>query len=383
VTALDPASGRLSRLGEDAAGALVANEEARAAGGRPRQPALAVLRGAGGVAVALYLFVVALKLLSASAPGVAGLLVRLAAEGPVNMLGFGWLAAYGALSGSPVAALALSLLDGGAIDQSGALGMLAGSRMGASFVVLLVGFAAYLRGRGRPDGVYVGVVSLLTTITTYAPATLLALWLLGTGWLDRPAGAIPTGWADLPAALASPVVGWMEAHAAGVVLFGAGVGALLGAFWVFDRVLPSLDPPSPRFERLARRFGSPRSMFLFGALITSMTMSVSLSVTILVPLTLKGIVRRHTVIPYIMGANITTFLDTLFAALLLDAQTAAPVVLAEMLAVAAVSLLVLMLAYERYASLILGAAHAVTSDRRWLAGFLAALAGVPLVLLLL
>lgn len=76
----------------------------------------------------------------------------------------------------------MSLLDGGAIDGRGALGMLAGSRMGASFVVLLVGFSAYLRGRRRPDGVYVGVLALLTTITTitiYVPATLLALWLLG------------------------------------------------------------------------------------------------------------------------------------------------------------------------------------------------------------
>lgn len=132
-----------------------------------------------GVPAALYLFVLALKLLSASAPHVSTLFARLGVDSVVNLVGFGWLAAYGSLSGSPVAARSMSLLDGGATDGRGALGMLAGSRMGASFVVLLVGFSAYLRGRRRPDGVYVGVLALLTTITIYVPATLLALWLLG------------------------------------------------------------------------------------------------------------------------------------------------------------------------------------------------------------
>ena len=38
----------------------------------------------------------------------------------------------------------------------------------------------------------------------------------------------------------------------------------------------------------------------------------------LVPLALKGYVRRDRVIPYVMGANIATWIDTLFAALLPD-----------------------------------------------------------------
>ncbi|MDA1003014.1 MAG: hypothetical protein O3B31_06655 [Chloroflexi bacterium] len=330
---------------------------------------------------ALYLFVLALKLLSASAPHVSTLFARLGVDSVVNLVGFGWLAAYGSLSGSPVAALSMSLLDGGAIDGRGALGMLAGSRMGASFVVLLVGFIAYLRGRRRPDGVYVGVLALLTTITIYVPATLLALWLLGTGWLDGPATAIPSGWADAPATLARPVVRALDGRLPGVLLFAAGVSALLGAFAVVDRLLPNLDPPPARFERFARHFRSARTMFLFGALVTSVTMSVSLSVTMLVPLTLKGYVRRTDVVPYIMGANITTFLDTLFASLILDAASATPVVLSEMLAVAAVSALVLIFAWRPYVRGLLAVGHLVMSDRRALGAFLAALAGIPIALL--
>src|SRR5690606_8416992 len=122
---------------------------------------------------------------------------------------------------------------------------------------------------------------------------------------------------DLPAESVRPIVDWMDGWAPGALLFASGAGVLLMAFAVFDRLLPNLDPPSARFERLARRFRSPRMMLLFGGLVTSITMSVSLSVTILVPLTLKNYVRRADVVPYVMGANITTFLDTLFASLLL------------------------------------------------------------------
>ena len=56
-----------------------------------------------------------------------------------STLGLGWLGACLVLSGSPVAASALSLLDGGAIDRTEAFTMLTGSRLGASFVVLVVG----------------------------------------------------------------------------------------------------------------------------------------------------------------------------------------------------------------------------------------------------
>lgn len=339
------------------------------------------VRLAAGLAATLYLFVLGLLLLSEAAGGADSLLTRLSVGGPLNLLGFGWLLSYGALSGSPVAALSLSLLDGGALSTTEALGMLAGSRFGASLIVLLVGFVAYLRGRRNPDGIYVGVIALLTTFTIYAPATVLAVALLRSGALDPAAGSIPAGWEDFAAAVSAPVVEPLGERLAGAPLFALGVGALLAAFWLFDRLLPHLDPPSARVERLSRRFASPRSMFFFGLLLTALTMSVAISVTILVPLTLKGIVHRRMIVPYIMGANITTFVDTLFAATLVSTPQAVPVVLAQVAAVTAVSAVVLLFAYGPYSRLVLAAAHAVVADRRWMVALLAAMGGLPLLLL--
>jgi hypothetical protein len=82
-----------------------------------------------------------------------------------------------------------------------------------------------------------------------------------------------------------------------------------------------------------------------------------------------------------MGANIATWIDTLFAALLLDEPRAFTIVFVEMITGAAVSLVVLVLVYEPYQRLIHRLAHLATRDRRGFAVFLAAILVVPAVLL--
>ena len=101
----------------------------------------------------------------------------------------------------------------------------------------------------------------------------------------------------------------------------------------------------------------------------------------LVPLALKGYIRRDHIIPYVMGANITTFVDTLFGAVLLGGDQAFTVVLTEMLSVAAISGVILVGFYGPYARAILGATTWTTRSRRHLALFLAAIVAVPAVLL--
>jgi hypothetical protein len=83
-----------------------------------------------------------------------------------------------------------------------------------------------------------------------------------------------------------------------------------------------------------------------------------------------------------MGANITTFIDTLAGALILGGAAAFTVVLTEMLSVALVSLVLLLGLYGPYSRTILAGAHWATARPRNLAVFLAAIVAVPLVLML-
>jgi Na+/phosphate symporter len=124
-------------------------------------------------------------------------------------------------------------------------------------------------------------------------------------------------------------------------------------------------------------------MFLIGAAFTSVTLSVSVSLTLLVPLATRGYIRRENVIPYIMGANITTFVDTLFASLLLNAPRAFTIVLVEVISVSFFSLLILFLMYQPYQRMMNRFLDVVLASRWSLLAFVAVLVAVPLLLLFL
>jgi sodium-dependent phosphate cotransporter len=112
-------------------------------------------------------------------------------------------------------------------------------------------------------------------------------------------------------------------------------------------------------------------------------MSVSMSLSLLVPLSERGFVRRENAIPYIMGANITTFIDTFFAALLLNNAVGIQIVLAAMFSIFLVSLLVLTMVFGRYERWMLAFIQWVTASNRHLMGFILLIFLVPLVLMLL
>ncbi len=331
----------------------------------------------------LFLFILALQIIKSGAKGLVPILDGLDVHGATNSVGFGWLLAYLALSGSPVAAIGITLLAGGVMSENEAFGMVGGSRLGASFIVLAVGFFLFLRKQRNADGLYIGVVALITTITTQGPAILLGLVSLHYGWLDGVQFGTPSSLLDIIDRIYGPPVDAVNAVLPQLGAFGAGVGLLLASFTIFDRALPQLDGEAEGVTRLFGFLNRRPLMFLMGCLVTMTTLSVSISLTVLVPLSLKGYLKREHVIPYVMGANITTFVDTLVGAVLLGGHSAFTVVLTEMLSVAAISIFVLVALYGPYSAAILRTASWTTARPSHMLVFLGAIVAVPAVLLLI
>jgi solute carrier family 34 (sodium-dependent phosphate cotransporter) len=334
--------------------------------------------------LAVSLFVLAIEVIKEGASGAAMLIARVVElESMPNALGFGWLAAYAAMSGSPVAAASVAFLATGVIPKLAGLAMIIGSRLGASFIVLFVGFVYVLRGQERRSGLSMGLLSLVVTISTYLPAMALGAWLLNTGALDGvrfDGGALLRSFLD---ALLAPVVGVVASWLPDWALMLVGLGVLWTAFYLFDRALPRLDLESGGFALVSRLVYRPLVMFLLGAVLTLLTLSVSLSLSLLVPLSARGYVRSENAIPYIMGANITTFIDTLLATVLLGSNVAFTVVLTSMLSISAVSLVVLLLFFRHYERAVLALVQRITANNRNLGLFLAVILLVPLLLLLI
>ena len=343
------------------------------------------LRGLGRVLLfflCLALFMVAIELIKNGATGAAGLIEQVFdINSPVNALGFGWFASYLVMSGSPVAAVAVAFLATGAVDQLSAFAMVVGSRLGASFIVLFVGFMYVLRGHERRSGLTMGLLALVVTGSIYLPALLVGGPLLTSGILDSVqlgrgaviSSLLEEAMAPIVDALSSSLPGW------GVML--GGLVVLWVSFYLFDRVLPELVLQQSRFSQVARLLYRPLPMFLLGSALTLITLSVSLSLSLLVPLSARGYIRRENAIPYIMGANITTIVDTLLATVMLGSSDAFTVVLVSMVSVTLVSLVAMLLFFRRYERMVLALVEWATDSNRNLALFVFSILLVPAVLM--
>jgi len=331
----------------------------------------------------LFLFILALQLLKSGAAGLKPILNAASADGTLNLLGFGWIGSYAVMSGSPVAAISLSLFSAGTISDVESFAMINGSRLGASFIVLFVGFLQYIWHRKSADGLFIGVVALLTAFTLWLPALPIGIAVLEAGWFDSVEIGTPGAITSVIDVVYDPIVERVDEHLSRFLMFAAGIGVLLTAFTIFDRALPNLDQPSLKVERIKNWLHHPLAMFALGLAVTAMTLSVSISLTLLIPLSLKGYVRRDNIIPYVMGANISTWVDTLVAALLLENSRAFTIVFTEMVVGASISLLVLLVLYKPYSRLILATARQVTHNQRGFAVFLGAILLIPLVLFLI
>jgi sodium-dependent phosphate cotransporter len=334
--------------------------------------------------VSLFLFILALTLMKDGARGLAPVVEdRFSLDNAANTMGFGWLFAYVVMSGSPVAASALTFLDAGIITTVQTFTMIIGSRMGASFIILFIGFIYVLRGRNRTTSLSMGLLSFTVTGTLQAGSLIIGTLLLNSGVLGRFDFGDGLALVAITDLIFDPISHFLQGILPTWALFLVGLGIILLTFNLFDKCLPEMTIKESQVGRMSRLVYQPMIMFLLGSAVTLVSMSVSVSLSILVPLSHRGFVRRENVIPYIMGANITTFIDTLLAAMLLNNHAAVSVVLAEMLGVALAALIILLVAFKAYERSSLQFVNWVTEKNRNLALFMFIIFIVPIILVLI
>lgn len=333
--------------------------------------------------LALFLFVGALQLMKEGAGNLdvlsqGGWLVRNAA----STLGLGWIGALFVLSGSPIAASALTLVAAGSITEVQGFTMLTGSRLGAAFVVLLVAVVYALRGGEgeRMKPVSTAVMALTTTALIYVPGSIIGYFLLGWGPFKTAADlSFPAQFTDLIDLVYGGLLDRMSTWPPAALFIG-GLLILLLSFKLIDSVVPELSQESIESSKLGwlrRKW----PMFGLGSLVALVTMSVSVALTVLVPLVAKKYVKREHILPYIMGANITTLGDTLLAAFLLHDPAAVRIVLASIIGTILVSVVLLAFFYIPIRRGVWKFQRRMVKDKPRLAAFTAGLFLIPLAVI--
>lgn len=282
--------------------------------------------------LAVAVFLASVRLLGEATGAISGDLTGILSalhDHPVSALGLGWLVTYVLTNGSVVAALGVALSGVGPGESTLTLALVAGSRLGAAAFVVMVGVLDHHR-RGRPlrSGLELGMLAFIVSHAVYVPATLLSwvsLPLLGPPLAEAASRIDPT---MLQPGIVDAVTGRL------VVILGPGLAAVTGVAGLFlgvalfDRALKEVDVQAIR-ERISleRRWLS----FLAGLIVTGLTSSIAFSIGVLVPLFNRRGITRDDITPYVLGANVTTLIDTFVVALALRSWDAAGAVLGLML----------------------------------------------------
>ncbi len=249
-----------------------------------------------------------------------------------SALGASWLAAYLLLNGSVVAAVALSLFSVSLITAPELLLMVFGSRLGASGIVLVIGLFDFIERRRLTvrTASEPGVAAFLVTYMIGIPAAAAGYLCLQVWSPAGLTGTVQTGssYLGMPDMIERLVGSVVAVVGPGGGLLLAIIGLILG-LRLFNRLFEEAEVEQFR-SRYRRWLHSQWIAFGVGLLLTALTMSTAFSLGVLVPIYNRGYLKREELIPFILGANIGTLIDTVLISLFIDMPGAFQTVLLVM-----------------------------------------------------
>ncbi len=250
-------------------------------------------------------------------------------DGAVRAFGAGWLGAYVFQSGSVLAVTANTLAGVGAFSMHILFFALAGSLLGnVSTPVFVAMFSGSKTRHGLRHGFELVVAN---SVFAFFLVVLVVLVEMVTGLFSRVAGAIEShlsagaaaAFPDLLDIIIGPLkdllvslvssVGFLGDFAP-VVVFLIGVALFITSLKFLPRaVVRFLGGRAKARSIINKYFSSPWRAFLIGILITLMIASMNMTLSLLVPLAVVGVIDLKKAIPYIMGINIGTVIDVTIA----------------------------------------------------------------------
>ena len=301
----------------------------------------------------IILFIFGLQLLGESTQAVADVLqglVKSLITGDLSALGAGWFLAYLVLNGATSAAVGIAFLKSALIEPIASFMFISGSRLGAAFIVVFIGLLEYIQGKNDDirDSCSIGVLQFLTTYIVYIPATIIGyigLKTLELSFLEvMPPSAFNYG-LDL---IFGPFTSFLSGLMPAPLLFLSSILLLIVSLQLFDRSFKGLSEEKFRSKYLRFQLSNKWVSFGLGASITLLTTSVALSVGIIVPMYNRGYFKRKEIIPYLMGANLTTMISSIMAAAVIESALAMKMALTLTIAVLITTIIVLIYYNKAY-----------------------------------
>jgi len=252
------------------------------------------------------------------------------------------------MTGSPIAWAFISLSETLRINIQNLAAIIMGTRWGVNSFLFITGLLMLFKGKSLRRSLGMTVIQFFVTLSVTLLSAVFLFPLLNSHIMHIPAQFF-SQWLVLNWALdtiISPISHLIQkslSHDIGIAI--TGVFFLIGGLFMFDKSFSFLK--EKKNKEILDKFESSKTAFISGFLITALTMSLSISVTILLPLYIRKYIDRKLLIAYILWANISTLFDTLFLGIMTKSTTGVEVILAFIIAVS-ISVIIYLLIFKRY-----------------------------------
>ncbi len=217
------------------------------------------------------------------------------------------------MSGSPIAWAFIGLGEALRIPVNNLMSIILWTRWWVNSVLLITGLLMLLKWKSLRRALWITVIQFFVTLSvTLLSATfvfsLLKLNVFNTMGELLTNSVTSTVWLHW---IVNFFSNWIKFHIPGMInILIVGIVFLIWWLFAFDKNFSFV-----RDEKVAkkiRKIENRKTAFLSWFILTALTMSLSISVTLLLPLYVRKVITRRHLIPYILWANISTLFDTLF-----------------------------------------------------------------------
>lgn len=291
----------------------------------PEEPAWKVWLQAGMLILTLYVFLVSIGLLGGSfklfGKGLASQLIEMTSNPMVGLVA-GVLATTLAQSSSTTTSIVVGMVAAGALTIEGAIPVVMGANIGTSVTNTLVSMGHITRPeefKRALAGATVHDFFNLCSVLVLLPLEMATgyLRLVATAAADLFSGVGGMKFANPLKAVTKPAITFLL----DLVDQNPTIGVIIALLLMYASLKFLVDLAKgivvQRSGRLLNRylFGSAIVAMAFGAVITVMVQSSSISTSMVIPLVGAGILTLEAVFPFTLGANVGTTVTAMLASL--------------------------------------------------------------------
>lgn len=303
---------------------------------------------------------------------------------PVKTMSISYILTELTMSGSPIAWVFVSVGEFIWLNQINLAAGVVGTRLWVNLLLFIMWFILFLRWKNLKKTMDIWVLQFLISFSITAVSIVFLILFLDNTYIHSfshyvisNVSMVESYWLlGFVSSSADWIVKFIWNNVVWIILW-----FVLLVLWLicFDKSFSFINDKKSveKLKTISTNFSS----FLAGFFITSLSMSLSVSVTILLPLYTKGSIKKNHLIAYILWANITTLLDTVFLSIIAESSMWFSVILSFLISVWIVACLY-MLWFKYYSRAILSFEEKILSNKIYFILFLFITLILPLFVLI-